>query len=105
METRRVCGPCGEHSVSVELQENTPYRVFQTWERPTRLRLEQVCMASWMVSCKNCGNAFAFASIGDSLSDFYFPQKPEFPPRGLERECPHCAAKFNYEKHELTYKD
>jgi hypothetical protein len=62
-------------------------------------------MANWMVSCKNCGNAFAFASISDSLSDFYLPQKPDFPPEGLERECPRCSAKFNYQKHELSYKE
>jgi hypothetical protein len=37
-------------------------------------------MANWMVTCKNCGNAFAFASISNSLSDFYLPQKPDFPP-------------------------
>ena len=54
-------------------------------------------MANWTVTCKNCGQAFALAPISDSLSDFYLPEKPDFPPQGLERKCPLCSAKFNYQ--------
>ena len=62
-------------------------------------------MANWVVTCKNCRKAFTFASISDSLSDFYFPHKPDFPPEGLERECTHCSSKFKYQAHELSYRD
>jgi len=31
------------------------------------------------------------------------PAKPDVPAGGAECECPHCGAKFRYQKDDLTY--
>ena len=61
-------------------------------------------MASWSLACKNCNKAFAYSEIGDTLSEFFIPLRPEFPPEGVERECPHCKDKAIYQRNELTYR-
>jgi DNA-directed RNA polymerase subunit RPC12/RpoP len=60
-------------------------------------------MASWTITCKNCGHVFAFSPISDSLYDYYSPEKPEFPQEGIERECPNCTSKILYQRHELVF--
>ena len=37
------------------------------------------------------------------MENFYFPMKPEFPPGGIELECPHCGHKKKYVFAELFY--
>lgn len=60
-------------------------------------------MANWTLACKKCDKAFAYSKIGDTLSDYFVPQRPEFPPEGVERECPSCEAKATYQRNELVY--
>lgn len=60
-------------------------------------------MASWSLACKNCNKAFAYSQIGDTLSEFFIPSRPEIPPEGVERECPSCKAKAIYKRNELRY--
>ena len=89
----------------IEPQANSSAKLSSYRPDPRLFREVRARMANWIVTCKNCGNAFACAPISDSLSDFCLPQKPDFPPEGLERECPHCSSKFNYEMHEISYRD
>jgi hypothetical protein len=60
-------------------------------------------MASWALTCKHCGKMFTLSTIDQTLANYFDPGKPEFPPEGLECECPDCKAKATYQRHELTY--
>jgi hypothetical protein len=60
-------------------------------------------MANWGLKCKHCGVIFAHSRIGETLVDYFMPAKPEFPPEGLERECPNCKTKCTYWQNELRY--
>jgi hypothetical protein len=61
-------------------------------------------MPSWGLTCKGCGDIFRYSEISENtLVDYFLPAKPEFPARGVERECPSCKAKFTYQKSELMY--
>ncbi len=62
-------------------------------------------MAIWVLACKRCGETFAYCEIGESLLDYFFPQKPEMPPEGEERQCPVCRGKSNYVRYELMFRD
>jgi rubredoxin len=61
-------------------------------------------MASWGLRCKNCGAVFTHSLIADTLADHFLPTRPEFPPNGIERECPSCKVKSRYQAIELVYK-
>lgn len=39
-------------------------------------------MASWILACKNCRVVFARSGIPDTVSNYYLPLRPEFPPGG-----------------------
>lgn len=60
-------------------------------------------MASWSLACRNRNKRFAYSQIGDRLLDVLMPLRPEFPPDGVECECPHCKAKATYPINELRY--
>ena len=60
-------------------------------------------MASWSLACRNCNKQFTYSQIGDTLLDAFIPLRPEFPPEGVERECPNCKAKAIYQRNELRY--
>jgi hypothetical protein len=45
-------------------------------------------MARWVLDCKNCSEAFAYSLIPDTLTDYYLPLRPAFPPAHQECECP-----------------
>jgi hypothetical protein len=60
-------------------------------------------MASWTLACKNCHAVFTHSRIPDTLADYYIPTRPEFPPSGLECECPNCKVKSTYQARELTF--
>jgi hypothetical protein len=61
-------------------------------------------MARWALTCQQCNEVFTHSQVSnDSLADLFMPEKPKFPPEGLERECPKCHAKFVYQQKELTY--
>ncbi len=60
-------------------------------------------MAIWVLSCKRCGETFAYCEIGESLLDYFFPKKPEMPREGVECQCPTCKAKFIYQQYELMF--
>jgi hypothetical protein len=62
-------------------------------------------MASWLLNCKNCHEAFAYSLIPDTLSDFHPPSPPAFPVGGRERECPHCKTKSTYQPFDLRFKN
>jgi hypothetical protein len=53
-------------------------------------------MASWALKCKRCGEVFTYSQISETLANYFFPTKPEFPPEGLECECSNCKAKSTY---------
>ena len=37
------------------------------------------------------------------LPNYYLPQNPEFPAKGLELECPTCNTKAQYQQSDLRY--
>jgi hypothetical protein len=61
-------------------------------------------MASWALTCKNCGKVFTHWRISDKLADYFLSPKPAFPLEGLECECPNCRTKSNYRQNELRYR-
>jgi len=61
-------------------------------------------MASWSLACKNCGAAFTFSKIGETLADHFIPLRPDFPAEGVKRECPSCKVTSSYQRNELTYR-
>jgi hypothetical protein len=59
-------------------------------------------MASWVLSCHNCGARFPHSGVADGkLEDFFFPAKPQF--LAAEVECPNCKTTAVYKGIELTY--
>ena len=61
-------------------------------------------MPSWNLTCQNCSKSFTHSKIeGDKLSDYYLPQKPEFPAEGQELECPTCNTKAQSQQSDLRY--
>jgi hypothetical protein len=60
-------------------------------------------MSSWGLTCKGCGQTFAYSKIRETLADYFLPAKPEMAPEGVERQCPNCNEKFVYTRNELTY--
>jgi hypothetical protein len=63
-------------------------------------------VSQWMLTCSACGNDFLQSSIPENLSfvELHLPPKPEFPPGGLTRDCPHCGKSATYERHDLRYR-
>jgi hypothetical protein len=59
-------------------------------------------MASWLLDCKTCNEAFTYSLIPDTL---LLPSPPAFPPQGRERECPHCKTKSTYQPFELRFQN
>ena len=61
-------------------------------------------MPRWVLKCSNCDFIFTHSNIKDeSLSDYYFPPKPEFPVQGSELDCPQCKSKATYQRTGLLY--
>lgn len=60
-------------------------------------------MASWVFVCKNCSSAFTHSEVGETLSDYFLPVRPEVPPEGVERQCPSCKFKSTYTRADLRY--
>jgi hypothetical protein len=60
-------------------------------------------MASWNLACKKCLKSFAYSQISETFVDYFMPSRPEFPPDGVELECPNCQAKSTYYRTDLTY--
>ncbi len=62
-------------------------------------------MARWVFTCKNCFKVVPHAEIqnGNTLTDYFFPKKPEVPIEGIEMECPSCKTKHVYQQNELWY--
>jgi hypothetical protein len=42
--------------------------------------------------------------IADTLANFYFPTRPDFPDGGSELDCPHCGTKSTYKREDLIYR-
>lgn len=61
-------------------------------------------MASWALACKNCRAVFTHSQIPDTLADYYIPTRPDFPPTGLERECPNCKTTSTYQPADLAFR-
>jgi hypothetical protein len=59
-------------------------------------------MATWLLDCKNCSEAFTYSLIPDT---FLLPSPPLFPPEGKERECPYCKTKSTYHQTDLRFQN
>jgi hypothetical protein len=62
-------------------------------------------MAKWFLECRNCGQAFTYSLIPDTLADFHLPSRPVFPAQGRERECPSCKTKATYQQTDLRFQN
>jgi len=62
-------------------------------------------MAKWVLKCKGCEQLFTHSEIGNTLADYFLPEKPKLPPEGLEMECPHCNTRAAYQPTELRYNE
>jgi len=62
-------------------------------------------MSKWILVCKQCQKSFPHSEVGSSLADYFFPEKPEFPQKGQDLECPHCKITSNYQRTDLRYED
>jgi DNA-directed RNA polymerase subunit RPC12/RpoP len=60
-------------------------------------------MASWELTCKNCGDRFSHSKIEETLADYFLPKKPEFPAKGQEIKCPSCKTTGTYQRSDLRY--
>jgi predicted nucleic-acid-binding Zn-ribbon protein len=61
-------------------------------------------MANWVLSCRKCKTNFEHSKIAVAgLANYFIPLKPEFPPDGIERECPNCGYKAFYQKTDIKY--
>jgi hypothetical protein len=60
-------------------------------------------MATWVLDCKNCGEAFPYSLVPDVLA---CPRSlPAFPPRGEKRKCLHCRTKSTYQPCDLRFQN
>jgi hypothetical protein len=63
-------------------------------------------MASWLLDCKNCCEAFTYSLVPDIMQiGHYLPSPPAFPPQGRERECPNCKTKATYQQTDLRFQN
>jgi hypothetical protein len=60
-------------------------------------------MASWVLICKRCGEIIHYREIGDSLIEYFIPEKPEMPREGMVCACPICNANSIYKQSDLTF--
>ena len=60
-------------------------------------------MATWLLTCKNCSEAFAYSLIPDPLTDYHLPSRPAFPAEGRVRECPNCKTRSRYQQIDLSF--
>jgi DNA-directed RNA polymerase subunit RPC12/RpoP len=60
-------------------------------------------MAAWGLNCANCDQNLTKFAIEDTLESYFFPEKPDFPERGTEIECPNCGYKATYQRTDLAY--
>lgn len=60
-------------------------------------------VARWVFTCKNCFKVVPNGEVGNTLTDYFFPKKPEIPVEGIEMECPECKTKYVYQQNELWY--
>jgi len=64
-------------------------------------------MSQWMLTCPACGRESPHSSIPNDgrSSELELPHKPEFPPWGLDLDCPHCGESATYQRRDLIYRD
>jgi ssDNA-binding Zn-finger/Zn-ribbon topoisomerase 1 len=62
-------------------------------------------MAAWGLGCPNCNKQFAQFQIEDedTLENYFFPAKPDFPEDGKKFECPNCGHKATCQRNNLVY--
>jgi predicted RNA-binding Zn-ribbon protein involved in translation (DUF1610 family) len=61
-------------------------------------------MATWILTCKNCGAEITCSQIGDTLLDYLIPARPNIPPEGVEYECPTCRTTSIYRRYERVFR-
>jgi endogenous inhibitor of DNA gyrase (YacG/DUF329 family) len=61
-------------------------------------------MASWLLHCPECRKEFRHSPIPSrTLTDLFFPMKPDFPKGGLQIKCPNCMKASTFQRHDLKY--
>jgi primosomal protein N' len=60
-------------------------------------------MATWVLDCKNCDEAFPYSLAPDTLA--CRPFRPAFPAQGEKRKCPHCGTKSIYQTLDLRFQN
>jgi hypothetical protein len=69
------------------------------------MRYIRSAMASWLLNCKNCREAFPYSVVPDMHPGYYLPSPPAFPPQGRERQCPNCKTKSTYQQTDLRFQN
>jgi DNA-directed RNA polymerase subunit RPC12/RpoP len=59
-------------------------------------------MAAWVFTCANCDKQLAQFEIENTVENYFFPEKPDFPKGGKEFECPNCGHKAMYQRSDLA---
>jgi hypothetical protein len=62
-------------------------------------------MSKWVLVCKRCKKSFLHSEVGNSLADYFLPEKPKFPAEGRDLECPNCKTTSNYLATDLRFQD
>jgi DNA-directed RNA polymerase subunit RPC12/RpoP len=60
-------------------------------------------VASWVLNCAHCKQDLAKFAIEDTVENYFFPLKPDFPEGGKKFECPYCDHKATYQRTDLNY--
>jgi hypothetical protein len=60
-------------------------------------------MARWALMCRRSGEIFRYSEVGNTLEDYYCPNKPDVPDEGIVYECPTCNSKFTYQLYDLMF--
>ena len=60
-------------------------------------------MATWALTCENCNQELTKFALAETLENFFFPAKPDFPQGGKEFECLKCGHKAVYMQTDLAY--
>jgi hypothetical protein len=59
-------------------------------------------MARWILRCPDCSRTFVHSEIEDTLANYFFPAKPNFPKDGQTLTCTHCGKESLFQRTDLT---
>jgi len=69
-------------------------------------------MEQWVLNCRECNQDFAYTqdkltktrAADDAFGWLGLEPKPDFPPDGLNLECPNCGTTSLYQRHQFLFR-